>query len=992
MPWNITTEQGQGFFSLDEPYAMGTATPRRMLSLQSEEVKTLVSLTEEARGDVLDLLTLCSKETRGRSHDAYQGQMVVPLSKLIFEVPDQTFQRNMETHGTLSKMEPLIQFLQYAIYLASNHLLSTDLRENIVKWISRTGSHRALNLILSYKTPTTKIFGESLLVGATKIGCINTVQCLIRNGVDVNAVADLSWYKATALEMAIRHKHMDIMRLLLASGATAKYQAGSHYSFLHEAIDQRHSNDTIRMLIDKEADVHYMRFGGSVLACAARNGDRELIRILLRAGAHVNQDFRGKMNALQVAIESENLEVVTALIDSGADINAPPEDEIDEAYENGQVWKSLDCLKSPIQLASEVNSAQLVQILVLEGAYVDACPLAKVSCPSIEYEDKDEDDYPDDFHFTALQMATKNSNAEIVRMLLQAGADVDERGHSGDTPLQIGAAEGEAKILSVLLEHGANINAPASEYKYGRTALQAAASTGNREIVQQMLKAGAEVNAIASPRYGCTTLQAAVESGNGELVMMLISIGADVNAPASELGGRTCLQAAAETARADLVHMLLRQGAAVNSPAAAEGYGVTPLQAVLRTYRNGDWRAHRETVATILEAGADVNAPPSPKGGISALEAATMSDDTDLVCQLLGMGADPNKYVGERTALGAAVEKNSAEIVSLLIKAGADVGAWYPTYTQLDSQLKWTALHSAARKGSLLIVSTLLNAGADIDQMCLNCPETPLQYAVHGDSAAIVNLLLAKGANPNKLFPGYTYSPTALDKAFYQQKLNLEIISALINAGGILNHSASFNPMYSLPVGRVSMEAIHLLLKAKNSGGVRPWELFWLLSGAVESHNFEVVETLLASRANVNGPGNFLCETPLQIAARNGDVAILQLLLSHGADVNARAQRRRGATALQAAAIHGHLKIVLILLRAGADINAPPAEIDGRTALEGAAAHGRLDIVHVLLKNDEDVEGLHAHCERAADYAAKNRRRVIEKILREYTGSREHTA
>lgn len=192
---------------------------------------------------------------------------------------------------------------------------------------------------------------------------------------------------------------------------------------------------------------------------------------------------------------------------------------------------------------------------------------------------------------------------------------------------------------------------------HGRTALQVAATTGDCELVQHLLDAGADVNAIASPTGGRTALQAAAEHGSVELVKVLIAADGNINAAASPTDGRTCLQAAGEKGHTELVQMLLSAGADVNSPAARVSNGLTALQAALvlcsdKFYFDVTQRANKELaktsilqttiLQTLLNAGADVNAPPSPQRGISALVAAIKSGELELVRSLLRRGAKAN--------------------------------------------------------------------------------------------------------------------------------------------------------------------------------------------------------------------------------------------------------------------------------------------------------------------------------------------------------------
>ncbi|XP_014674675.1 PREDICTED: tankyrase-1-like [Priapulus caudatus] len=90
--------------------------------------------------------------------------------------------------------------------------------------------------------------------------------------------------------------------------------------------------------------------------------------------------------------------------------------------------------------------------------------------------------------------------------------------------------------------------------------------------------------------------------------------------------------------------------------------------------------------------------------------------------------------------------------------------------------------------------------------------------------------------------------------------------------------------------------------------------------------------------------------TPLQRAARNGLIDIVDLLLQHGADVGVANESREGA--LHFAASYGYAQIVGLLLQFGADANA--RDVDGRTPLHAAVSEGFADATHVLLRYGAD--------------------------------------
>lgn len=119
---------------------------------------------------------------------------------------------------------------------------------------------------------------------------------------------------------------------------------------------------------------------------------------------------------------------------------------------------------------------------------------------------------------------------------------------------------------------------------------------------------------------------------------------------------------------------------------------------------------------------------------------------------------------------------------------------------------------------------------------------------------------------------------------------------------------------------------------------------------AIEAEDLALIELLLDGGADVNKAArDGLRRTPLQMAAEVGSKTIVETLLAHGADVHAACSDRGGATPLQLAAFGGYVGLIDVFLKLGVDPRAPGAKAHGRNALEGAAEHGRFSVVKYLI-------------------------------------------
>ncbi|KAJ7112606.1 hypothetical protein C8R44DRAFT_249148 [Mycena epipterygia] len=253
----------------------------------------------------------------------------------------------------------------------------------------------------------------------------------------------------------------------------------------------------------------------------------------------------------------------------------------------------------------------------------------------------------------ALRTASGLGHINIIRLLLEKGADVNAAGVEDGSALYAASAKGHTETVRLLLEKGADINTEGGIYG---TALQAASREGSLEIVGILLEEGADVNA-AGGFYG-TALQAASYEGSPEIFRILLEKGADVNAAGGHFG--SALQAASRQGNPEIVELLVESGANVNATGGRYG---SALQAACVTGK-------KEMVRILLEKSADVNAVGGHYG--TALQAACIWGQTEIVQLLLKNGADVNASGGEEgSPLKEASRYGYTEIVHLLRENGA---------------------------------------------------------------------------------------------------------------------------------------------------------------------------------------------------------------------------------------------------------------------------------------------------------------------------------
>lgn len=150
-------------------------------------------------------------------------------------------------------------------------------------------------------------------------------------------------------------------------------------------------------------------------------------------------------------------------------------------------------------------------------------------------------------------------HVRAVQYLLAGGADPDARGHWGRTPLIACAASRtpRVEVARALLDAGAAVDASPD---HGYRALPSAAGAGSESLVRLLLEYQADVD--ASGPSGATALWAAAGSGHSRIVTILLNAGADVNVRSTY--GNSALMEAARLGHADVVRLLLAHGAATD--------------------------------------------------------------------------------------------------------------------------------------------------------------------------------------------------------------------------------------------------------------------------------------------------------------------------------------------------------------------------------------------------------------------------------------------
>jgi ankyrin repeat protein len=386
---------------------------------------------------------------------------------------------------------------------------------------------------------------------------------------------------------------------------------------------------------------------------------------------------------------------------------------------------------------------------------------------------------------TAIQWAAYREDPETADLLIAAGANVKTPNREGATPLYLASLHGSAAMIGKLLQAGADPNELGPE---GETPLMLAARTGNLDALRVLLEHHADVNAKDKLR-GTTALMWAVDQGHPEALKLLLAHGANFSAT-TEIDTRNSRNNLANTVRERLHSSFgaLGPGRRINADGApiaatnqrAPGSKTSPaseaspeddfvsffrrpakkdgggLTALVYAARENCL----ECTKTLVEAGADVNQRTSY--GWTPLLVATQNRHYQLAAYLLEHGANPNRANhGGWTPLYLATDNRNIE--------GGDYPVRTPDMDHLDFIKLLIAKGANVNTRICGVESKPEKCSGDSTETRTNFTmqwlfedgATPFLRAAQSADVTLMKLLLEHGANP-KLYTAHNVTPLAV--------------------------------------------------------------------------------------------------------------------------------------------------------------------------------------------------------------------------------------
>ena len=379
---------------------------------------------------------------------------------------------------------------------------------------------------------------------------------------------------------------------------------------------------TVKMLVEAGADVRATDAKrATCLMFAAYYGHTDTVRYLVGLPeVDLNHRDTKSNTALHLAVHLNNADVVEVLIDAGADVEIKAEGHspLHVATISGQLTTMTELIKAGADVRATDAKRATCLIFAAYHGHTDTV-IYLVGLPEVDLNHQGCE------NCTALYFAVKRKHADVVEVLIDAGADIETKNDKGHSPL-----------------HGASIS-------------------GELTTMKQLVKAGADVRATDAKRATCLTLAASF--GHTDTVRYLVCLPeVDLNHQGTK--SFTALHFAVHKAHADVVQVLIDAGVDIE---AKNDKGHSPLHMA-------SFLGALTTMKQLVKAGADVRATDAKR--YTCLRLAAFGGHTDAVRYLVSLPeVDLNHRDSyHRTALQVAVKRKHADVVQVLIDAGAIEG------------------------------------------------------------------------------------------------------------------------------------------------------------------------------------------------------------------------------------------------------------------------------------------------------------------------------
>ncbi|XP_049536804.1 serine/threonine-protein phosphatase 6 regulatory ankyrin repeat subunit B isoform X1 [Anopheles darlingi] len=522
--------------------------------------------------------------------------------------------------------------LHYACQVTKDEVKKPNGDRDIVKMLLENGADVALNTKSTLET----CFHAVAVAGNNDV-LTEMISHMTATDIQkaMNRQSSVGW---TPLLIACNRGHMDLVNNLLANHARVDVFDNEGRSALHLAAEHGFLQVCDALITNKAFINSKSRVGRTALHLAAMNGYSELVKFLIRDhNAVVDILTLRKQTPLHLAAASGQMNVCKLLLELGANIDAT--DDVGQkpihvaAQNNYSEVAKLFLQQHPnLVMATSKDGNTCAHIAAMQGSVKVIEELMKFDRNGvISTRNKLTDSTP-------LQLAAEGGHADVVKVLVRAGASCTDENKSGFTAVHLAAKNGHGQVLEVMRSTN---SLRVSSKKLGLTPLHVAAYYGQADTVRELLinvpatvksdsPSGTSLVPELGNESGLTPLHLAAYSGNENVVRLLLnSAGVQVDAATTE-NGYNPLHLACFGGHVPIVGLLLSRSAELLH--SVDRHGKTGLHIAAM-------HGHYQMVEVLLGQGSEINA--SDKNGWTPLHCTAKAGYLDVVKLLVEAGGSP---------------------------------------------------------------------------------------------------------------------------------------------------------------------------------------------------------------------------------------------------------------------------------------------------------------------------------------------------------------
>ncbi|XP_061164475.1 uncharacterized protein LOC133173510 [Saccostrea echinata] len=727
----------------------------------------------------------------------------------------------------------------------------------------------------------TDCYGWTVLHAACLGGNVDIIDFLVTKGMDMHA---LTKKKETVLYIACRYGQYAVCEYIIHNYPQSLDIMDETVSVLHCAAWKGYI-DIVKLLIEKGWNVRSVtRTGDTVLHLCCRNSQLEMCQYLINNHSDLlpDRDVKG-WTALHSACMGGNEEILSFLITQGMDINELTKDS-----------------KNALHIACRYGNYAMCKYLVQNYENL------------LHGTDK--------YGYSVLHSAVLGGDVDIVKMLIDNGANFRSLTNKGETVLHVCALDGKIQVCRYLIENFPDLLK--AKDQNGFTVLHSVCKGGNLEMISLLITKG--LNILESTNNGQNVLEIACLRGKYDACKYLLEHHQQL---LNVTDRKSLLHSTVVAGNVNIVELLVKKGIGIGSLNSSEE---TVLHVCCR-------KGKIKMIKYLVNNYSNLLALKDPHGW-TALHTACKHGNLKVVSFLISKGTNINSLTKSgQTVLHIACLNGKFDVCKYLIDN-------HPQLLNVKDECGNTVLHDAAFGGKDKFVKLFIDKGMNV-KTPRNNGETVLHLCCRGGKLDTCKYLLSKYSFLQEITDNE--GCTVLHSACKSE--NVEMIpyliakgldiKALTKNGANVLHIACLHSNYGI-FEYLFNNYLQLLDVGDKCGRS-------VLDNAIIGGNIDIVKKLIDKELCVRSVRKN-DETLLHFCCREGKLKMCKFLVNKCGHL-LRLRDQQGKTVLHSACEAGSVETCSFLIEKGMDINAVTNE--HQSVLHVACLNGQYDLCDFLIKH-----------------------------------------